>query len=138
VATPFLSARGGQAALSFVFLVGAIIALIATSLAFLTISFVNSSFGFQASQRALAAASSGAADALMQLIRNKDFSDATGYGVSVGNGSATVTVSQNTPAIGQATIISTALVSIYQLRIRVIVSIHSLNGQVKVISWQRI
>ncbi|RJP45820.1 hypothetical protein C4587_00300 [Candidatus Parcubacteria bacterium] len=127
----------GQAALSFVFLVGAVIVLIGTSLAFLAISFVNSSFGLQASQRALAVGTSGVHDALLQLVRNKDFSDTLGYAVPVGADTATVTVAQNVPAAGQATVVSRGAVSVFRRTLTVVVSIHPLTGQLKLLSWQR-
>ncbi|RJQ29859.1 hypothetical protein C4571_00345 [Candidatus Parcubacteria bacterium] len=132
------SFRGGQTALSFVFLIGAIVVLIGTTLAFLTVSFVNSSFGFQASQRAAGIAFSGASDGVFQLVRDRNFADVTGYVVPVGGDSAVITVTQNSPVSGQATIVSTASASIYQRKVRVVVSVHSTTGQVTVLSWQRI
>lgn len=137
VVTLFLSARGGQAALSFVFLVGAVTALIATTLGFLAVSFITTSSGFQASERALAAASAGASDGLLQLVRNRDFSDIVGYTVPVGSDSALITVTQNVPA-GQATILSSGGASAYRRTFRVVVSVEALTGQIRIISWRRI
>jgi uncharacterized protein (UPF0333 family) len=130
--------RKGQTALSFVFVLGVTLVLIGITLAILTISFLNSTTGFQASQRALAASASGVDDALLQLVRNRSFSDTTGYTVVVGSDSAVVTVTQNSPVVGQATIISTARASIYERKIRVIASVQPITGEVKIISRKRI
>ena len=124
----------GQAALSFVFLVVTIIILVATTLALAVTSFLNSTFGFQASERAAAVAAAGVDDALIQLIRNKDFSDVSGYTVPVGGGSATVTV---TRLAGQATIVSVGALSIYQRRVRAVVSVDPTTGRVTILSRQR-
>jgi len=61
---------GGQAALSLVLLVGGTVVLIAATLFFLVLSFINSTFGFQAANQAWGLALSGANDALLQLSRN--------------------------------------------------------------------
>src|SRR3990167_1538137 len=107
--TPYtLHPNGGQAVLSFVFLIGVIIISIGATLAFLAASFLSSGYGFQAANRALALASAGVEDGLMQLARNKDFLPEAPYSVPVGNDSASVTINQNTPASGQATIVSSA------------------------------
>ena len=127
----------GQAVLSLVFLIGGIAILVGVSLAFLVTSFLSTSFGFEASQRALAVATAGAEDGMLQLIRNKSFSDIVGYSVPLGNNTATVTVTQNSPTVGQATVVSTAAVSGHRRRLQVIVSIDPATGQVSVVSWQQ-
>lgn len=128
--------RRGQAVLSFVFLIGVIIVSIGATLAFLAASFLNSGYGFQAANRALALASAGAEDGLMQLARNKDFFAATPYSVPVGSDSASVTVNQNAPVSGQATIVSSATVFFRQRKIQVIVSINGATSKVDVMSWR--
>ena len=127
--------RKGQTALSLVFLIGGIAILVGVTLAFLTTSFLNVSSGFESGQRASAVANAGAEDGMLQLIRNKSFSDVSGYPVPVGSNSATVTVTQNSPVAGQATIVSNAVVSLYRRQVKAVVSIDSTTGQVNVISW---
>ncbi|MFH0890631.1 MAG: hypothetical protein V1856_01210 [Candidatus Liptonbacteria bacterium] len=107
------------------------------SMAFLVVSFINSGFGFQAANQALAAASAGASDAMMQLNRNKDFAT-TGYTVPVNSYSASVTVSQNTPSVGQATIISESTVSRRKRKIQAVISVSSSTGRIDVVSWQQL
>lgn len=128
--------HSGQAALSLVFLIGILIISMGAGLAFLSSSFLNSGYGFQAANRALAVALAGVEDALMQLARNKDFSAASAYTVPVGSDSASVTVTQGSPVSGQATISSSALVSFRQRKIQAVVSIDSTTGKVSVLSWQ--
>lgn len=60
----------GQAALSLVLLVGGTVVLIAATLFFLVISFVNSTFGFQAANKAWGLVISGLDDGLLQISRN--------------------------------------------------------------------
>jgi hypothetical protein len=128
--------KKGQAALSFVFLVGTITLSIGVTISLLAASFLNSGYGFRASNRAMALASAGAEDALVKLARNKDFSAVSAYSVPVGNDSAIVTVNQNSPSAGQANIISTAAFSFQQRKIQVIVSINNMTGEISVISWR--
>jgi hypothetical protein len=131
------SCSTGQAVLSLVFLIGGIAVLVGVTLAFLVTSFLSTSFGFEASQRALAVATAGAEDGVLQLVRNKSFSDAVGYSVPLGNDTATVTITQNSPTGGQATVVSTAAISGNRRRLQVIVSIDPATGQVSVVSWQQ-
>ena len=125
----------GQAALSLVFLIGGIIIVVGVTLAFLSFSFINTSFGFQSAQRAEAIASAGARDALMQLARDNSFSS-VGYNVPLGTDQATVVVTQSSPTAGQTTISSAATISNNTRQIRVIVSVDPSTGQVTVLSWQ--
>ncbi|MBM3257124.1 MAG: hypothetical protein FJY98_02220 [Candidatus Liptonbacteria bacterium] len=134
----FLFSRKGQAALSFVFLVGSIVILVGVTLGFLTSSFVNSSFGYVAAQRALGLAKAGANDGYFQLLRNKDFSNTTGYNVPLGNDNATVTVTQNSPATGLVSILSTATISFHTRKVQVIASVASSTGQVSLVLWKEV
>ena len=125
----------GQAALSLVFLTGGIIVLVGLSLAFLAISFINSSFGFQSANKALAIASAGVYDALIQLVRNKSFSGSYCVPLPCGQGSSSTTVSQNTPSPGLVTIESQATSFVSRRKIKTIVSISSTTTQVNLVSW---
>lgn len=129
------SSRNGQAALSLIFLISGIVVVVGVTLAFLATSFVNSGLGFQTSERALAAASAGASDALLQLVRNKDFTSG-GYSFNVGSGSVTVTAQGS--GSNKTTIVSTATMGRYQRKIQVVASADSTIGQINIISWQEI
>lgn len=73
------SKNNGQAALALVFLVGGTVILVGATLAFLVFNFINSTYGFQAANRALGAAMGGANDVLRRLAmdRNLNFNNAT-------------------------------------------------------------
>lgn len=124
--------------MALVFLIGGIIVVIAVSLAFIVISFITSGYGFQSSNRALGVAAAGVDDAVIKLVRNKDFSAVSAYNVPVGNYNASVTVVQNTPISGHATIVSIAAVAAYQRKIQAVVAIAPVTGQVHLISWDQL
>ncbi len=134
----------GQAALSLIFLIGGIVILVGVTLAFVALTFLNASYGFQAANRAQGAALAGIHDALLQLARNKDFSD-TGYCVPADNllasgycpdGDALVVVTQNSPAAGQAIVTADAFVRSYRRKMQAAVSIATSTGAINVISIQ--
>ena len=127
-------ASRAQAALSTVLLIGGIIGLIGMSIAFLASSFLNSSQGYRQAQRAQAVVISGVEDALIQLARNKDFAS-TGYSLTVGSSTVSVSVTQDSPATGQATIVASSSVSSYQRTARVVVSRNASTSQTTVVSW---
>ena len=135
--------RGGQGALSVTLLIGGIVVLMGGTIAFLVVAFLHSSSSFQAANRALAVASGGARDALIQLARNKDF-EAIGANVycvpantvPCPQGFAEVTVTQNAPALGQATIISEGTSGTHKRKIRAVVSIATSTGESTLVSWE--
>ena len=130
--------RGAQTALSTVFLIGGVIVLYGMSLAIIGISFLNSAFGFQASNRALALAAGGIRDAEIQLMRDKSFSD-VGYCVPAANtpcpsGSALVAVLQNTPTAGKVTVTADATASRRRRKVQAVFSVSTSSGAVVEIS----
>lgn len=140
--TPMRS-RSGQTALALIFVIGGIIVLLGTTLAFLTLSFLNSTYGFQASNRAAALAKGGVDDAALQLLRNKDFAPSGGYCVPYASfptcsGSAKVAVVQSSPAAGQVTVTSEATVSNYRRKLQAVFSVNATTGLVKLISSEQL
>jgi len=127
--------RRAQAALSLVFLIGGIVFIAGISIAFFALSFINSGYGFEASQRITAIASSGIHDALLQLDRNRSFASA-GYSVPVDSVSATVVVTQGSPVADQATITSAASIGLRSRTMRAVVAIDATTGQVTLLSLQ--
>ncbi|MFH1246260.1 MAG: hypothetical protein V1489_00605 [Candidatus Liptonbacteria bacterium] len=125
--------RRGQVALSTVILIGGIAIIIGVGLVYLVSSFLNSSFGYQSAERALAAASSGTNDAMLRLVRNKDF-QSSGYSIAVGSYSATVAVSQDNPVPGEATIVSQSVVSNYKRKVKTVVSVDQVTGEISILS----
>ncbi len=90
-----------------------------------------------ASQRALAVAKAGANDGYFQLLRNKDYSNA-GYSVPLGSESATVSITQNSPATGLVTILASATVSFRPRKVEIIASVTSSTGQVGLVLWKEL
>jgi hypothetical protein len=142
-----MRSRSGQTALALVFVIGGIIVLLGTTLAFLTLSFLNSTYGFQAANRAAALARGGVDDAMLQILRNKDFAN-TGYCVPYNvdpphlppcpSGSAKVVVTQNTPDVGQATVTSEATVSNYRRKFQAVFSVNATTSLVNLISSEQL
>lgn len=132
------SSTAGQAVLSLVLLVGGIVVFVSVTLAFIALSFINATTGFEKANRALAAASGGVADALVQIVRNKDFVSLSPYVVPLGIYSAGVTVTPGVPVAGQATIVSGASVGFYTRRVRAVVSVVSSTGEVQLFSWNEL
>jgi hypothetical protein len=129
--------RRGQAHLAFVFLVGGIVLLIALTTALLTLSFLSSSYGYQSSNRALVAANAGVEDGYLQLTRNKDFAPSR-YVFPVGSYTATVTVTQNSPAVGQVTIIGSSTVSNYTRAVKAVVAVDASTSVMSVLTWSEL
>ena len=131
------SSEQGQAFLSLVLLIGGAMMLIGLTLAFLSTSFIDTGYGYQAVAQAEAAATSGAQDALLQLDRNSAFStSANGYTLSVGSSTATVSVTPNTPQSGMDTISSTSTVANRTRNVTVVATINAITSQVTVMAWQ--
>ncbi len=134
------SHRGGQATLTLAFVVGGTVVLIGATLAFIVISFINSSFAFQSANRALAAAAGGAEDAVLQLVRNKDFLS-TGYCVPAASlpcpdSYAQVVISRLFSS--QAVITSRAIIGGSQRRLEIVVVIDPVTYKITVISWRQL
>jgi hypothetical protein len=130
----YLSRKNGQAFLALTFFIGGILAVAGILIAALALSYIDTGYGVAASFRAEAAATAGAEDGVLQLDRNAQFQSA-GYTVSAASSTtATVTVTQSSPAAGQATILSVATVSGHTKKVNVVVSISAV-GQVSVVSW---
>lgn len=127
----------GQGFLGMVILVGGI--MLATGIAFsiVVLSVVNSEYGYQAAERAQMAALAGVQDALLQLNRNTSFSSA-GYLLPIGSSTATVSVTQSSPSVGYATILSISTVSGSTRKLNVVVLEGNSLGGTSVVSWTNI
>ncbi len=124
-----LRATRAQSALSTIFLIGGVIVLFGVSMAMISLSFANSTLGFRAANQALATADGGVRDAELQLLRNKDFSNTSGYCVPYyatlpcPQGYAQVTVTPNSPITGETTVVSSASVGNRQRKIQGVYSV---------------
>ena len=136
----------GQTALSLIFVIGGIVLLFAATLAFLALSFLNSTYGFQAANRAEALAQGGVNDVMLQLARNKDFSS-SGYCLPYNSGipttpcpsgSVQITVTQNTPVTGQVTATADVTISRYRRKVQAVFAVDATSSLVELLSSQQI
>jgi uncharacterized protein (UPF0333 family) len=130
----------GAMALSSILVLAMI--LLAVGLAMASSSFIQSSIvsNQNKSISALYIAEAGAKDAMQKLTRNKNYSN-TGYNLAIGNGSAGIVVSKDTPSSGQTEILSTGVVGGNTKKIKVILNTDAAgdgSGKVAIISWEEV
>jgi len=129
--------RRAVAALPSIIIMGSIILEIAVVGAFLAYLFSQSGYGLRLSAEALNAARAGAQDAILRVVRNKDFSS-SGYTLTNNGRDATVVVLASTPTSGFTTVTSDASALSRRKKIKVVLTIDSLTGKVDIISYEEI
>ncbi|MBI5306681.1 hypothetical protein HZB04_03820 [Candidatus Wolfebacteria bacterium] len=138
-----LRIKKGVAALPIVLLIGGIIVEIAVAGVFIAFFISQSGLGIKLSDEALTAAKSGVQDAIIKIIRNKDFSSSSGYTLAVGSRSATIIVCRDsytvsmacdTNNVGKDEIISTGSAALKRRKLKAMVNVDSVTGEMKVIS----
>ncbi len=136
----FLSRWGvsGAAALPVVLVIGSVVLELTLVSSFVAYTLSQSGFGERASTEALFVARSGAMDAIRKVVRNKDFSDADGYTLTVGSKSASVTVTKDSPTTGQTRVVSTGTAWLRQKKIRADLTVNATTGEVNLISFEEI
>lgn len=131
--------KKGQTFLALVIFIGGIVTVAGLLVAFFAASLVDTGYGAAAEFNAESAATAGAEDALLQLDRDSQFSNTSGYSVTSGTSTtATVTVTQNLPSVGFATILSSATVGTHTNKIDVVVSENAATGEINVVSWTQV
>lgn len=130
--------NSGIAAIPTVIIFGGIIAEIAIATTFLSLTFTNTALGQRLSAEAFAAAQSGVEDAILRLVRDRNYQNISGYTLSVGQATATVTVTQGSPAAGQATILSTGSSFRRRRVIQGIITIDDVSGVISLVSLKEI
>jgi hypothetical protein len=135
---PFTSpTRSAQGFLALVIFIGGILLVAGIALSVVVLTSINSGFGYQASEQAQSVATAGAQDALLQLSRNSSFGS-TGYTITVGSSTATITVMTSSPSSGYDTILSIATISGNTRKVSVVVSESTSTGQSGVVSWTNV
>ena len=87
--------NSGVAVLPTILLIGGLLVSISVSLLFVSYFFGQGSFGVKLSNEALAAAQAGISDAVMRVVRDKNYNTAnSSYSLAVGSRSAQVIVCQ--------------------------------------------
>ncbi len=132
-ASKFRFRNGGVAVLPVILLIGGLIAEIGIAGVFIAYYLSQSSFGVKLSEEALAAAQSGTQDALLRIVRDKNFNPSPNpYTLNVGSYSAQITVCKDTCAGADKFQIDSLGVSFNkQRKIRAIINVHNLTGEVK-------
>lgn len=139
--------QSGMAALPMVLLIGGIVVEISLAGAFISFFAVQSGLGVKLSDEALAAAKSGVQDAVLKIIRNKNFSSPSGYILATGNRSAVVTVCHDsytastacdTLSVGKDEIISTGSALLKRRKMKAMINIDSVSGEIKIESIEEI
>ncbi|MBI1961040.1 MAG: hypothetical protein HYS43_02080 [Candidatus Liptonbacteria bacterium] len=135
---PRRARNSGIAAIPTVIIFGGIIAEIAIATTFLSLTFTNTALGQRLSAEAFAAAQSGAEDAILRLVRDRNYQNISGYTLSVGQATVTVTITQGSPAANQATIRSTGSSFRRRRVVQAIVTIDDVTGVVSLVSLKEI
>lgn len=136
----FWGIRGvlGAAALPVVLVIGSVVLELTVVSSFVAYTLSQSGFGERASTEALFVARSGAMDGIRKVVRNKDFSDADSYSLTVGNKTASVTVTKDSPTTGQTRVVSTGTAWLRQKKIQADLTVNAATGEVNLISFQEI
>ena len=137
----------GVAALPTMLLIGGIIVEISIAGAFISYLFSQSIFGVKLSEEALSLAQSGIQDAIIKIIRNKDFSSTSGYDITIANKTAHIVVCKGSKSVngncniqdnGKSEITSMGSILLKKRKLRATVNINSNTGEVKLESINEI
>lgn len=120
------------AALPAMLFIGGIIVEIGIAGAFISYYLSQSGFGVKMSAEALAAAEAGVQDAIIKIIRNKNFTS-SGYDLAVGNRSTNVVVCKDScSGTGKHKITSIGSAAVKRRKIEAVVNVNSTTGEVKI------
>jgi len=130
----------GAATLPVVLLVGGLIVEIGIAGAFIAYFLSQSGFGVKLSEEALAAARAGAQDALIRIVRDKNFNPSPNpYTLTIGNRSAQVTVCKDTCAgTDKFQVDSLGIAFNKRRQVRAIIHVNNLTGEVKLESEREV
>jgi len=127
----------GVTLLPLVIMIGLVIVELGVAMAFVVYLSNLSSYGTRLAQEALFGARSGIDDAILKIIRDKNFSSA-GYALTVGRVNVWVVVEQNQPLTNQDRITSTGTVLLRQKQYQAIVSVDPQTLVVSLVSLTEI
>lgn len=127
----------GFSLLPTVLVTSIIVAEVGIALTFVMYMANSAAFSSRLLQEAYSCAKSGVDDAMLRLIRNKDFSS-TGYNFNIGRCSAIIQIEKDTPNAGASQITVSASVLNRQKKIRAVVSIDQETEEVFLYSLQEI
>lgn len=128
----------GFSLLPTVLVTSIIIAEVGIALTFVMYMANSASYSSRLLQEAYSCAKSGVGDALLRLIRNKDFYSVDGYNFSIGRCVAIIKVEKDTPFENSSLITVNASVFNRQKKLQAIVSIDPDTAEVTLVSLQEI
>lgn len=131
------NSKSAFASLPIMLLIGGMFVEMVIAGVFVAYFLGQSSFGVKYSQDALTAAQAGVDDALIRIVRNKDFN--SNYTFAVGSSSVQVSVCKDTCAgVNKSQIDSIGTAFNKKREIRAIININNLTGEVKLESEKEI
>jgi len=132
--------QSGFASLPVILLIGGMLVELGITGAFIAYFLSQSGLGVRLSQDALSAAQAGVQDALIRIVRDKNFNPSSNpYAISVGNSSAQITVCKDTCAGSNKFQIDSLGTAFNKKRkIRAIIGVNNLTGEVKLESENEI
>ncbi|HDH31542.1 MAG TPA: hypothetical protein ENH26_02075 [Candidatus Wolfebacteria bacterium] len=145
-----LKANKGIIALPTMLLIGGVIVEIGIAGLLVSYFLIQSNLGIRLSAEALAVARSGTQDAIIKIIRDKNFTSGSPYSLTVGEWSAQIIVCKDSRTIstacddldpsnkGKHEITSLGIVQKKQRKIQTILNVNSATGEVNVESIEEI
>ncbi len=132
--------KSAFASLPVILLIGGMLVEIGIAGAFVAYFLSQSGFGVRSSQDAFAASQAGIQDAILRIVRDKNFNPSPNpYSIAVGSNSAQVSVCKDTCAgTNKFQVDSTGSASIKRRKIRAVIGVNSLTGEVKLESENEI
>jgi len=134
----FKKGRLGAAALPIVLILGGVIVEMMVASAFVAYSVSKSGLGDKMSMQALVVARAGAMDAVRRVIRNKDFYNTDSYTLTLGTGTAQVTVTKDSPEVGKTRVVSVGTALMRQKKIQADLKVNSTTGEVNLLSFDEV
>lgn len=130
--------RRGIAVLPVMLLIGAIVIEIAIVGSILAFFGSTSNLAIRASQEALFTARAGVEDALIKIVRNKDFITVSPYTLSINSGTRTTTATTSVSGTNPKTIVAVSTVLHRTKTVRAVVNVDSITGKVDILSFEEI
>ena len=77
-------------------------------------------------------------DAVRRVIRNKDFYNTDSYTLTLGTGTAQVTVTKDSPEVGKTRVVSVGTALMRQKKIQADLKVNSTTGEVNLLSFDEV
>ncbi len=122
----------GIVALPAILIIGGIIVEIGLAGILVAYLVSQSGFGVKMSAEAMAAAQAGVNDAIMKVVRDKNFFTGASTTLAVGDRSAEVSVSFNNPLAGKTTVFSIGSAFNKKRKLKALLNVNSITGEVKI------